>query len=90
MIINAGTFILTIILIVVLGYGGLQLIRQFALSIAVENHEANQELDTKEEKQRKKKIELADKAASDAFRKVEPLIKKSGGSRPSTPVNDIV
>ena len=89
MIINAKTFILTTILILIVAYFGLHFIRQFALSIALENHEANQALDTKEEIRRKKKIELADKAASDAFRKVEPLIK-TAGSRPSSPVEDIV
>ena len=62
------------------------MVRQFALSIALENHEANEAMDTKEEKQRKKKIALADEAASAAFRIVEPLIKK--GSRPSTPVQE--
>jgi hypothetical protein len=87
MIINAKTFFLTLLLILTVGYVGLQLIRQFALSIALENHESNQANDTKEDAQRKKKIALADKAASDAFRKVEPLIKKNTGSRPSSPVD---
>mmetsp|Transcript_15264 Transcript_15264/g.28737 ORF Transcript_15264/g.28737 Transcript_15264/m.28737 type:complete len:106 (-) Transcript_15264:118-435(-) len=76
MIINAKTVILTLILIAIVSYVGLRFIRQFALSIALENHEANQELDAKEDRERKKRIALADKAASDAFQKVEPLIRK--------------
>lgn len=88
MIINAKTFILTLLVILVVGYLGLQLIRQFALSIALENHESNQANDMKEDQQRKKKIALADQAATDAFKKVEPLIKKNTGSRPSSPYED--
>jgi hypothetical protein len=76
MIINAKTVIITLILITIVSYVGLHFIRQFALSIALENHEANQELDAKEDRERKKRIALADKAASDAFQKVEPLIQK--------------
>jgi len=37
-------------------------------------------MDTKAEKERKKKIALADQAASDAFRKVEPLIVQKNGN----------
>lgn len=88
MIINASTIIVTIIIVSAVGFGGLQLIRQFALQIAVENFEANQALDEKEEKSRKKKIALADAAASSAFQKVEPLIQKNGsgsGSRSNSP-----
>ena len=33
-------------------------------------------MDTKEEEEPKRKLQLADQAASDAFRKVEPLIQK--------------
>ena len=89
MIINAKTFFLTLVVLVAIGYVALQLIRQFALSIAMENHESNQANDTKEEAERKKKIKLADEAAANAFKKVEPLIKKNPStSRPSTPVED--
>jgi hypothetical protein len=87
MLINAKTVILTLILVAVVGYVALQMVRQFALSIALENHDANEALDSKEQKERKKKMAFADEAASAAFRKVEPLIKK--GSRPNTPVNDV-
>eukprot|EP00553_Chaetoceros_curvisetus_P007251 CAMPEP_0204617098 /NCGR_PEP_ID=MMETSP0717-20131115/4161_1 /ASSEMBLY_ACC=CAM_ASM_000666 /TAXON_ID=230516 /ORGANISM="Chaetoceros curvisetus" /LENGTH=94 /DNA_ID=CAMNT_0051630519 /DNA_START=95 /DNA_END=379 /DNA_ORIENTATION=- len=85
MIINTSTVLITVLIIVGIGFGGLHLIRQFALQIAVENFEANQAMDEKDEQERKKKIILADAAASDAFQKVEPLIKKNG-SRPPSPV----
>ena len=82
MIHKLGTVIITVIIITILGYIGLSLIRQFAFSIALENHEANMVMDTKVEQERKRKIALADQAASDAFRKVEPLIvqKHNGGA----------
>lgn len=79
MIHKLGTVIVTLIIISVIGYVGLTLIRQFAFSIAMENHEAILAMDSKEETERKKKIALADQAASDAFRKVEPLITNPGG-----------
>ena len=78
MIHKLGTVIITLIIIAVIGYIGLSLIRQFAFSIALENHEANAALDSKEEMERKRKIALTDQAASDAFRKVEPLITNGG------------
>jgi hypothetical protein len=78
MIHKLGTVILTLIIITIVGYVGLTLIRQFAFSIALENHEANAAMDSKAEKERKLKIALADQAASDAFRKVEPLIQSAG------------
>lgn len=84
MIINAKTVILTLILIAIVSYVGLHFIRQFAFSIALENHEANQELDAKEDRERKKRIALADQAASDAFQKVEPLIRKKDMEAGST------
>ena len=81
MIINSMTMVLTLVLVLLLGFVGLRLIRQFAYSIALENHEANQEMDAKEDKVRRKKIELADQAASDAFQKVEPLISSSNNKK---------
>lgn len=74
MIINGTTMVLTVALIGVAGYVGLQLIRQFALNIALENHEANVTNDAKEEQERRRKIQVADQAADDAFKKVEPLL----------------
>jgi hypothetical protein len=90
MIINGTTVIITLVCIGIVGYVGLQLIRQFAFSIALENHESNMALDVKEDQQRQKKIELADKAVSDAFIRVEPLISKKEISRSNTPVGEKV
>ena len=74
MIHKLGTVIITLIIITIVAYIGLTLIRQFAFSIALENHEANTLNDAKEDAERKRKIALADEAASNAFQKVEPLI----------------
>ena len=80
MIHKIGTVIITLIIISILGYIGLTLVRQFAFSIALENHEANTLNDTKDETERKKKLAMADEAASNAFRKVEPLITSSSSA----------
>ena len=85
MIINAPTILLTLVIIAVAGYFGLSFIRQFALSIALENHEANVAQDTQEEKNRKKKMEAADAAANAAFQKVQPLLPLSQVSSNSSP-----
>merc|ERR1719491_1293678 len=74
MYINTTTVILTILLIVTISYIALQLLRHFAFSIAVENHEANQMMDDSEEQRRSKRIMDADSAAQAAFAKVEPLL----------------
>lgn len=87
MIINGTTIIITLICIGIVGYIGLQLIRQFAFSIALENHESNIALDVKEDQQRQKKIEMADKAVSDAFKRVEPLISKNSNNPVEERVN---
>ena len=62
------------VIIGVAGFFGLNLIRQFALSIALENHEANIAQDTQEQKKRLKMMEVADAAANAAFQKVQPLL----------------
>mmetsp|Transcript_2103 Transcript_2103/g.2971 ORF Transcript_2103/g.2971 Transcript_2103/m.2971 type:complete len:102 (+) Transcript_2103:115-420(+) len=86
MIIDAKTVAVIIILIAGTSYGGLQLIRQFALSIAMENHQANLNMDDEVESLRKKRVEDADAAAASAFAKVAPLLpsnvkeKATGGS----------
>lgn len=85
MIHKLGTVIITLTIITVIGYVGLTLIRQFAFSIALENHEANTLNDTKEDVERKRKIALMDEAASNAFRKVEPLI----GSKSSKALDQV-
>jgi hypothetical protein len=90
MIINGATVIITLVCIGIVGSIGLQLVRQFAFSIALENHESNIALDVKEDQQRKKKIEIADKAVSDAFKRVEPLISNKDRSQPITPVGEKV
>ena len=74
MYINATTIILTIFLTGAIGYIALQLLRHFAFSIAVENHQANQLIDDSEERKRNKRIAAADSAAQAAFAKVEPLL----------------
>ena len=80
MIHKLGTVIITLIIITIVAYIGLTLIRQFAFSIALENHEANTLNDAKEDAERKRKIALADEAASNAFQKVEPLISSKSSS----------
>ena len=74
MIIDAKTVTITIIIISVAFYAGLQVIRRFALTIAQENHDANMAEDQAEEVKRLKKERDADAAASAAFAKVEPLL----------------
>ena len=85
MIINAPTILLTLVIIAVAGYFGLNFIRQFALSIALENHEANLAQDTEEEKNRQKKMEAADAAANAAFQKVQPLLPLNNVGSNSSP-----
>ncbi|KAL3801800.1 hypothetical protein HJC23_001196 [Cyclotella cryptica] len=81
MIIDAKTIIITIAIVGVAGYFGLQLIRSFALSIAQENHDANLATDMTIEAKRAKREREADAAAMAAFAKVEPLLPASVVSR---------
>eukprot|EP00565_Helicotheca_tamesis_P006174 CAMPEP_0185723836 /NCGR_PEP_ID=MMETSP1171-20130828/542_1 /TAXON_ID=374046 /ORGANISM="Helicotheca tamensis, Strain CCMP826" /LENGTH=99 /DNA_ID=CAMNT_0028391591 /DNA_START=56 /DNA_END=355 /DNA_ORIENTATION=- len=74
MIIDAQTVIITLIIVAIGFYVGLALVRQFALSIAQENHDANVALDSAEEELRRKRERDADAAAASAFAKVEPLL----------------
>jgi cytoskeletal protein RodZ len=75
MIINAGTILLTLLLIVVAAYVGLKFVRAFALQIARENHDALLEMDRHEEAQRLKRQQRdADSAAESAFAKVRPIL----------------
>ena len=74
MIIDTKTVILTLIIITIAFYGGLILVRKFALSIAQENHDANRAADLAEENRRAKREKMADAAAASAFAKVEPLL----------------
>jgi hypothetical protein len=77
MIIDAKTILITIIIVGVASYFGLNLIRSFALSIAQENHDANLAMDMNEQSRRAKRERLADEAANAAYAKVEPLLPSS-------------
>ncbi|KAL7562840.1 hypothetical protein ACA910_002458 [Epithemia clementina (nom. ined.)] len=74
MIIDASAIILTLVAVTVGLYGGLQLIRRFALEIAQENHDALAILDQRAEDERIRKERAADAAASSAFAKVQPIL----------------
>ena len=88
MIINTITVILTLFVISIFGYVGLKMIRQFAFSIALENHESNQALDNQEEVARQKRIDAADAAAAAAFAKVQPLLPSAKALSSKTNSND--
>ena len=77
MIIDAKTILITLIIVGVASYFGLNLIRSFALSIAQENHDANLAMDVTEQSRRAKRERLADEAANAAYAKVEPLLPSS-------------
>lgn len=77
MIIDAKTIALTLVIVAVAAYFGLQFIRSLTLSIAQENHDANLAMDMTEESKRVKRQRDADAAASAAFAKVEPLLPAS-------------
>lgn len=74
MIINASTIILSLLGIGVFLYVGLQFIRQFALQIAQENHDALMAMDASAEEGRRRKERAADQAAQAAFAKVQPIL----------------
>jgi len=81
MIIDAKSIILTLLLVCLACYGGLKFVRQFALQIAQENHDAIKAMDAEEDEQRQKKERAADAAADLAFAKVKPILtqEKEGG-----------
>jgi hypothetical protein len=87
MIIDAKTITLTLVIVAVAAYFGLQFIRQLTLSIAQENHDANLAMDMTEEAKRAKRQRDADAAASAAFAKVEPLLPASVVSKNQTKAN---
>ena len=74
MIIDAKSIVITLLVVVVAFAWGLKFIRQFALQIAQENHDAVAAMDQEEEQQRLKKERQADAEAAAAFAKVEPLL----------------
>lgn len=77
MIINAPTIAITLVIVAIGLYLGLQFIRNFALQIAQENHDAILAMDQADEEKRLKKERAADAAAASAFANVEPLLTKS-------------
>jgi hypothetical protein len=92
MIIDAKTVIITLIVVSIAFYGGLRLVRAFALSIAQENHDANRAMDQAEQKQRAKREQMADTAAASGFAKVEPKLtvpKEEKGAEPAAEVDTI-
>ena len=71
MIINAQSIVLTLIVVILGCYGGLHFIRQFALQIAKENHDAILQMDAEENIKLHRKLgNDADRATIDAYAKV--------------------
>jgi uncharacterized ion transporter superfamily protein YfcC len=82
MIIDARSIIITMLVVFVASIYGLKFVRQFALQIAQENHDAVVAMDQEEEQQRLKKERAADAAAAVAFAKVEPILKVKDVPKP--------
>jgi len=74
MIIDSKTIVITLIVVMAACIFGLKLIRQFALQIAQENHDAVTAMDQAEEDKRLKRERAADAAAASAFAKVQPIL----------------
>eukprot|EP00977_Amphora_coffeiformis_P006461 scaffold1380_cov161-Amphora_coffeaeformis.AAC.10 len=74
MIIDAQTIFFSFLGMAACLYFGLQLIRQFALQIAQENHDAVVEMDQKADQERRRKERAADQAAQAAFARVQPIL----------------
>lgn len=74
MIIDAKTIVLTLLIVSVACYGGLHFIRQFALQIAQENHDAIRAMDEADNKSLLKKERAAEAASDLAFAKVKPIL----------------
>jgi cytoskeletal protein RodZ len=74
---DAKTISITLIVVVIAFVWGLKFIRQFALQIAQENHDAVAAMEQQEEQQRLKKERAADEATAVVFAKVEPLLTTS-------------
>ena len=71
MIIDAQSIILTLFVVMIGRYGGLYFIRQFALQIAKENHDAILQMDAEENIKLHRKLgNDADRATVDAYAKV--------------------
>ena len=92
MIIDSKAIILTLVVVGIASVWMLRFVRNFALQIAKENHDAVAAMDQEEEQQRLKKERAADAAAEAAFAKVSPAILNvekaavaAPVSKPSTP-----
>ena len=84
MIIDAKSIVLTLVVVLLGCYGGLQLVRQFALQIAQENHDAIRAMDAAEDEARLRKERAADSLAESAFAKVKPILtQEKGGVLPA-------
>jgi hypothetical protein len=79
MIIDAKSIVLTLVVVLLGCYGGLQLVRQFALQIAQENHDAIRAMDAAEDEARQRKERAADAASESAFAKVKPILTQEKG-----------
>ena len=88
MIIDAKAIVVTLLIVAVAIVYGLKLIRQFALQIAQENHDAVTAMDQEEEQKRLKKEKAADAAADAAFAHVKPILKTSFSGKPQAPKAD--
>mmetsp|Transcript_38634 Transcript_38634/g.78799 ORF Transcript_38634/g.78799 Transcript_38634/m.78799 type:complete len:100 (-) Transcript_38634:183-482(-) len=84
MIIDTKTVVLTLIVVAIGFYVGLQVVRRFALTIAQENLGANMANDAADEAKRLKRQHDADVAAQAAFSKVEPLLPTVSIPKPPT------
>lgn len=80
MIIDTKTVIVTLVIVAVAFSWGLKFVRQFALQIAQENHDAVAAMDQAEEQQRLKTERQADAAAAAAFAKVQPMLSAPSSS----------
>ncbi len=79
MIIDVKSVIVTLLIVAVAFVWGLKLVRQFALQIAQENHDAVTAMEQEEEQRRARKERAADAAANAAFAQVEPILNISAG-----------
>ena len=74
MIIDAKSIILTLFLVSLGCYGGLKFVRQFALQIAQENHDAIKAMDAEEDEHRQKRERAANAEVEKSFAKVKPIL----------------
>ena len=71
MIINTSTIILSFLILGIFAYFGLQVIRKFALQIAIEEHQNLIAMDSEAEANRKKQEKIAEEAEKSAMQKVK-------------------